>query len=75
MQVLAPIDADAAGLTMCTQRGTGTRQILAPDVLRLLRARLPETAVCLLAVTMEDLYPDPTWIAGRLAKMRSDARR
>lgn len=42
-------------------RLTGKRQILSTDVLDFLKARLPDDAFCLLAVTMEDLYPEPAW--------------
>jgi archaemetzincin len=41
--------------------GTGKPQLLAPDLLRWLPARLPEDAYALMAVTMADLYPDPAW--------------
>jgi archaemetzincin len=37
------------------------RQLLAPDVLRELRGRVPYDAYCLIAVTVEDLYPDDDW--------------
>jgi archaemetzincin len=40
---------------------THKRQLLAPDVLAWLRTRLPNDAYGLMAVTMQDLYPDPTW--------------
>ncbi|MHC4622565.1 MAG: archaemetzincin [Planctomycetota bacterium] len=40
---------------------TRKRQILTDDVLGILRKKLPEDAFCLLAITMEDLYPDPSW--------------
>jgi archaemetzincin len=40
---------------------TKNRQILTSDVLTLLRNELPADAFCVLAVTMEDLYPEPTW--------------
>ena len=40
---------------------TGNRQILTGDVLALLQQNLPTDAFCVLAITMEDLYPDPTW--------------
>jgi archaemetzincin len=40
---------------------TGNRQILTRDILILLkRNRLPD-AFCTLAITMEDLYPHPSW--------------
>jgi archaemetzincin len=40
---------------------TNNRQILTADILQLLKQALPEDAFCVLAVTMEDLYPDPRW--------------
>jgi len=40
---------------------TKKRQILTIDVLNYLRTRLPSDAFCVLVVTMEDLYPEPTW--------------
>ena len=40
---------------------THNPQILTTDVLRFLKARIPADAFCVLAITMEDLYPDPSW--------------
>jgi len=40
---------------------THRRQLLAPDVLRWLVRRVPEDAYALMAITMEDLYPEPSW--------------
>ncbi|UCD57650.1 MAG: hypothetical protein JSV16_00640, partial [Candidatus Hydrogenedentota bacterium] len=40
---------------------TRNRQLLTSDVLVLLQQNLPTDAFCVLAITMEDLYPDPTW--------------
>jgi len=40
---------------------TRNRQILTHDVLILLKKRRPPDAFCVLAITMEDLYPDPSW--------------
>jgi archaemetzincin len=40
---------------------TNKRQLLAPQVLEWLRQRLPDDAFGLVAVTMEDLYPEPSW--------------
>ena len=39
----------------------GKRQLLAPDVLAWLVTRLPDDAFGLMAITMEDLYPEPSW--------------
>ena len=40
---------------------TKKRQLLAPEVLRWLEPRLPDDAFGLVAVTMEDLFPQPSW--------------
>ena len=42
-------------------RGAGHRQLLTRDVLQWLTTRLPDDAYCMLALTMEDLYPDEKW--------------
>ena len=39
----------------------GKRQLLTSDILGFLRKKLPGDAFCLLAITMEDLYPEPSW--------------
>jgi len=44
-----------------TNRRSGNRQILAPDIMAYLKTKLPTDAYCLLGVTMEDLYPEPGW--------------
>jgi len=36
-------------------------QILTSDVLNILRNQLPDNAFCLMGISMEDLYPDPSW--------------
>jgi archaemetzincin len=40
---------------------THNRQLLATDILAALQERIPEDAFCLLGITMEDLYPEPSW--------------
>jgi archaemetzincin len=40
---------------------THKRQILTSDVLAMLKKKVPADAFCLLAITMEDLYPLPSW--------------
>jgi len=42
-------------------RFTGRRQVLTGDVLAFLRRRRPADAAAVLAVTLEDLYPDASW--------------
>ncbi len=36
-------------------------QILTSDVLNILRKKLPKDAFCLMGISMEDLYPNPSW--------------
>ena len=59
--LLPALAADEANLTTRVNPLTGNRQVLTGDVLTLLKAGLPADAFCVLAVTMEDLYPDPSW--------------
>ena len=40
---------------------THNPQILTTDVLRFLKTRIPGDAFCVLAITMEDLYPEASW--------------
>lgn len=44
-----------------TNPRTHNRQLLTTDILEALKASVPADAYCLLAVTMQDLYPDPSW--------------
>jgi archaemetzincin len=61
VKVLPPVSISASGFTSRTNSMTGRRQILTVDVLRWLKGRLPADAFCLLGITLEDLYPDPSW--------------
>jgi archaemetzincin len=61
VEVLPALSISGRGLTTRTNPITGNRQILTGDVLALLRNQLPRDAFCVLAITMEDLYPDPSW--------------
>jgi archaemetzincin len=54
-----PIDNDA--FTTRVNNYTKKRQLLTGDILTYLHGRLPRDAFCLLGVTLEDLYPDPSW--------------
>ena len=38
-----------------------SRQMLTTDIMKRLKKELPQDAFCTLAITMEDLYPDPAW--------------
>jgi archaemetzincin len=61
VQVLPPIVLSDSNITTRINPHTKNRQILTGDVLALLRKSLPADAFCLLAITMQDLYPDPSW--------------
>jgi archaemetzincin len=61
VSVLSPISLKEHTLTTRVHPYTRKRQILALDILSLLLQNPPFDAYCILAVTMEDLYPDPSW--------------
>ncbi len=59
--VLPVLDIAASGITARQNSYTHQRQLLTTDILALLRGRLHMDAYALLGITMEDLYPDPSW--------------
>ena len=61
VKLLAPVSLSGHSITTRINRYTGRRQLLTGDILDLLRKILPSDAFCILAITMEDLYPDPAW--------------
>jgi archaemetzincin len=61
VEVLSALMTDRAGIRERRNPYTGNRQILTTDILALLKRRLPQNAFCALAITMDDLYPDPSW--------------
>lgn len=58
---LPAMEFDGLKVTSRINPFTDRRQILTTDVLAHLRRNLPADALCALAITMEDLYPDPSW--------------
>jgi archaemetzincin len=60
-EVLSPKPGAQPRFTTRINPLTRKRQILSMDVLSYLKSLLPGDAFCLLAITMEDLYPDPAW--------------
>ncbi len=60
-QVLPHINLSKQALTTRINPYTGNRQVLTSDVLAILKKNLPSDAFCTLAITMEDLYPEPSW--------------
>lgn len=61
VKALAPVTMSAGNFTSRTNSMTGRRQILSTDVLHWLKGKLPGDGFCLLAITMEDLYPEASW--------------
>ncbi len=61
VKALPPVSVNAGTFTSRTNSTTIRRQILTEDVLHWLKGKLPTDGFCLLAITMEDLYPEPSW--------------
>src|SRR6266567_7126824 len=59
--VLPALDIAGSGITARQNSHTHRRQLLTTDILALLRRLLHADAYALLGITMEDLYPDPSW--------------
>jgi archaemetzincin len=60
-KALPPTALDASKFTSRRNPYTGNPQILTGDVLNFLKADVPRDAFCVIAITMEDLYPEPSW--------------
>jgi archaemetzincin len=61
VKALPTVSLDASKFTTRHNPNTGNLQILTGDVLDFLKSRVPADAFCVLAITMEDLYPEPSW--------------
>ena len=61
VEVPFPLNIEGARFTTRINPYSQNRQVLTTDVLGFFRSRLPTDAFCLLAVTMEDLYPHQSW--------------
>ena len=61
VEVLPGLTLSGENITTRTNPYTRNRQILTGDVLAILKRNIPSDAFCVLAVTMEDLYPEPSW--------------
>jgi archaemetzincin len=61
VDVLPALSLSEFRITTRINRFTRNRQILTGDVLAILKKNIPADAFCVLAITMEDLYPDPSW--------------
>ena len=60
-EVLPGLNLSGENITTRANPFTRNRQILTGDVLAILKRNIPSDAFCVLAVTMEDLYPEPSW--------------
>lgn len=60
-ETLPSIDLIQVDATIRSNPASGHLQLLATDIMRLLRTRLPADAFALIGITMVDLYPDPRW--------------
>jgi archaemetzincin len=61
VKAVPPVSLSKTKFTTRHNPNTGNLQILTGDVLSFLKARVPADAFCVLAITMEDLYPEPSW--------------
>jgi archaemetzincin len=61
VNALPAVSLDVSKFTTRRNPHSGNLQILTGDVLDFLKARVPADAFCLLAITMDDLYPEPSW--------------
>ncbi|MHC4647765.1 MAG: archaemetzincin [Planctomycetota bacterium] len=59
--VLPALNLDDGTITTRINKYTGKPQLLTGDILGMLKKKLPADAFCMLAITMEDLYPEPSW--------------
>jgi len=61
VKVLPPVKIDASIFVTRRNPFSNNPQILTGDVLDFLKSHIPTDAFCILAITMEDLYPEPSW--------------
>jgi archaemetzincin len=61
IKTLPTLSLGASKFTTRRNPITGHFQILTSDILDFLKARVPSDAFCVLAITMQDLYPEPSW--------------
>ncbi len=61
VKALPAREVEGLGVTDRINRDTRARQLLTGDLRRLLRERMPADAFAVLGLTMEDLYPGPSW--------------
>lgn len=60
-EILPLLNLESLPITSRKNPWTGKKQILTTDILNIFLNRMPYDAFSLLAITMEDLYPEPSW--------------
>ena len=60
-EVLPLLATSSRRITTRINPYTRQEQLLTRDILRVLAENLPENAFCVVAITMRDLYPGPSW--------------
>ncbi|HEY3055543.1 MAG TPA: archaemetzincin [Thermoanaerobaculia bacterium] len=61
VKILGALDIEKEKITSRRNSASGQRQLLTGDILELLKHRVPTDAFCVIAASMIDLYPDPSW--------------
>ncbi len=61
VRILPKLGLSERNITTRQNPTTKNRQLLTTDILTYLKKRVPADAFCLLGITMEDLYPEPSW--------------
>lgn len=61
VEVLPSLSLEDKNFTSRTNPYTKNRQLLTTDILNFLLRERPPEAFCILGITMEDLYPKPSW--------------
>ena len=61
VEVASPLKLGGKEITSRINTYSGRRQLLTLDILSLICKSRPADAYCIIAITMEDLYPDPSW--------------
>ena len=61
VRLLPAVDIRSQRITSRRNPSSGQLQLLTTDILAFLKQRLPHDAFCVVAASMIDLYPEPSW--------------
>lgn len=61
VRIASPLQTKRENITSRINPYSGNRQLLTSDILELLAKRMPPDAFSIMVITMEDLYPHPSW--------------